>query len=65
MSKPEQESRLLEMVVNKIGDPSSSVCSKAIDQLKKICTVHPAMKHVVVREVRQLVYRPNTKVKII
>ena len=35
-SKPEQEQRLLSMLVNKFGDPSRAICSKCIDVLRKI-----------------------------
>lgn len=59
ISKPEQEVRLLAMIVNKLGDPKSSVCSKGIEVLRKIIRQHPAMKTVVVKEVRQFVYRPG------
>jgi hypothetical protein len=59
VSKPEQEARLLAIVVNKLGDPASVICTKAIESLKKILKVHPAMKSVVIREVRNFVSRPN------
>ncbi len=65
MSKPEQEARLLTMIVNKLGDPSSKICSKCIEVLKNVVRVHPAMKLVIVREVRQFIYRPNIKLKSI
>lgn len=65
MSKPEQEARLLTMIVNKLGDPSSKTCSKCIEVLKNVISVHPVMKGVVVREVRQFIYRPNIKLKSI
>jgi hypothetical protein len=61
--KPEQESRLLAMLVNKLGDPSRATCSKAIEVLKQVMRAHPAMKIVIVREVRQFLYRPNLKIR--
>jgi hypothetical protein len=57
--KPEKEARFLAMVVNKLGDPSGAVGSKCIELLRNIIRKHPAMKCIVVREVRQLIYRPN------
>jgi ribosome biogenesis protein MAK21 len=61
--KPEQEGRLLEMLVNKLGDPSRATCSKSIEVMKQVMKVHPAMKIVIVREVRQFLYRPNLKIR--
>jgi ribosome biogenesis protein MAK21 len=63
IGKPEQESRLLAMLVNKLGDPSRATCSKAIEVLKQVMRAHPAMKIVIVREVRQFLYRPNLKIR--
>ncbi|BFZ11566.1 hypothetical protein BsWGS_14605 [Bradybaena similaris] len=55
--KPEQENTLLPMLVNKLGDPA--VKSKATYLLTKLVDEHPNMKHVIVREVQQLLHRPN------
>ena len=63
--KPEQEARLLFLLVNKLGDPSSNICSKAIELLKQVISTHAAMKTVVVREVRQFIYKPNIKLKFV
>ena len=63
IAKPEQEGKLLEMLVNKLGDPSRPTCSKAIEALKTVMRAHPAMRMVVVREVRQFLYRPNLKIR--
>mmetsp|Transcript_26221 Transcript_26221/g.38852 ORF Transcript_26221/g.38852 Transcript_26221/m.38852 type:complete len:902 (-) Transcript_26221:36-2741(-) len=59
VGKPEQEGRLLAALVNKLGDPSSKICTRCIDLLGKVVYRHPAMKGVMVREVRQLISRPN------
>ncbi|CAG5136434.1 unnamed protein product, partial [Candidula unifasciata] len=56
-SKPEQENTLLPMLVNKLGDPA--IKSKATYLLTKLVDEHPNMKHVIVREVQQLLHRPN------
>lgn len=63
IGRPEQEGRLLEMLVNKLGDPSRATCSKAIEVLKQVMRSHPAMKIIIVREVRQFLYRPNLKIR--
>jgi ribosome biogenesis protein MAK21 len=60
-SKPEQEVRLLGMIVDKIGDTDGKVNSKACDVLKQLLQTHPVMKLVVVREIRNFIYRPNNK----
>ena len=63
--KPEKEARFLAMIVNKLGDPSGAVGSKCIELLRNVIRKHPAMKCVVVREVRQLIYRPNLPVRTV
>jgi ribosome biogenesis protein MAK21 len=57
--KPEQESFLLGILVNKLGDPEGSIASKAAYQLSQLVNQHEAMKAIIVREVRQFVYRPH------
>ncbi|XP_012533086.1 CCAAT/enhancer-binding protein zeta isoform X2 [Monomorium pharaonis] len=55
----EQEHKLLELLVNKIGDPSSKVGSKAVFCINKLLHEHPNMKVVVLREVEKLLFRKN------
>ncbi|GIM15448.1 hypothetical protein Vretimale_18225, partial [Volvox reticuliferus] len=58
-SKPECEARLLAALVNKLGDPSRQVASKAVYLLMQLLSSHPVMKPVVVREVERFVFRPG------
>jgi CBF/Mak21 family len=44
---------------NELGDPESKVASKTQFLLLRIAEKHSAMKPVLVREVRQFLYRPN------
>ncbi|XP_031841757.1 nucleolar complex protein 1 [Nomia melanderi] len=55
----EQEHKLLELIINKIGDPSNKVGSKVIFCLNKLLHEHPNMKLVVLREVEKLLFRKN------
>lgn len=55
----EQEHKLLELIVNKIGDPSSKVGSKTVFCINKLLYEHPNMKLVVLREVEKLLFRKN------
>lgn len=55
----EQEHKLLELIVNKIGDPSTKVGSKVIFCLNKLLHEHPNMKLVVLREIEKLLFRKN------
>lgn len=55
----EQEHKLLELLVNKIGDPSSKVGSKAVFCINKLLYEHPNMKLVILREVEKLLFRKN------
>ena len=59
IAKPEQEARLLSMLVNKLGDPVTQNCSKAMSLLRKVIFHHTAMKVVIVKEIRQFTMRPN------
>ncbi|PNF43787.1 hypothetical protein B7P43_G09744 [Cryptotermes secundus] len=56
---PEQEALLLRNLVNKLGDPSQKVASKAIYSLIQLLQVHPNMKFVVMEETEKLLFRPN------
>ncbi|KAI0696997.1 CBF/Mak21 family-domain-containing protein [Cerioporus squamosus] len=56
-SQPEQEQNLLRLLVNKLGDTEKSVCSRASYHLLQVLQAHPAMKGVIVREVRSLIFR--------
>ncbi|KAK9820060.1 hypothetical protein WJX72_005600 [[Myrmecia] bisecta] len=58
-SKPEGESELLTGIVNKLGDPSRKIASKAGYLLACLLAEHPGMKLVVVREVERFMFRPN------
>ena len=59
MGNPEQEQKLLDFLVNKIGDPSSKVASKAVFCLNKLLHEHPNMKLIVLKEVEKLLFRTN------
>lgn len=59
MANSEQEHKLLELLVNKLGDPSSKVGSKAVFCINKLLYEHPNMKLVVLREVEKLLFRRN------
>jgi ribosome biogenesis protein MAK21 len=52
--KPEGEARLLAGLVNKLGDPSRKLASKAAYLLSQLLGEHPVMKPVVVREVSRV-----------
>ncbi|TFK51436.1 CBF-domain-containing protein [Heliocybe sulcata] len=56
--KSEQEQNLLRLIVNKLGDPTKQVPSRASYYLLQLLQTHPAMKGVVVREIASLMFRP-------
>ncbi|KAJ3277425.1 hypothetical protein HDU76_010370, partial [Blyttiomyces sp. JEL0837] len=58
-SKPEQESNLLALLVNKLGDNDGKISSKAGYLLSAVLEKHPAMKDVVVKEVERFLFRQN------
>lgn len=55
----EQEQKLLELIINKIGDPSSKVASKTVFCLTKLIHEHPNMKMVLLKEVEKFLFRRN------
>lgn len=59
----EQEEKLLSQIVNKIGDPSSKVASKAVFCLGQLLNEHPNMKQVVLNEIEKLLFRKNVTQK--
>lgn len=64
VGKPEREKELLSMLVNKLGDPERKVSSTASFNLSQLIDKHhPQMRLVVIREVEQLVTRPNVTMK--
>ncbi|KAJ3662377.1 hypothetical protein Zmor_006730 [Zophobas morio] len=60
---PEQEKNLLMYLVNKLGDPSQKVASKAIYSLGQLLFKHPNMQGVVLSEVEKLLFRSNISSK--
>ncbi|KAI0965651.1 CBF/Mak21 family-domain-containing protein [Xylaria arbuscula] len=51
--KPEQESNLLRLLVNKLGDRDRKIASRSSYLLLQLVTTHPRMKQVVVRSIEQ------------
>ncbi|CAL8467747.1 g7285 [Coccomyxa elongata] len=58
-AKPEQEAHLLAALVNKLGDPSRKLASKAGYLLRSVLEEHPGMKVVMAREVERFLFRPG------
>ncbi|CAJ2513471.1 Uu.00g015900.m01.CDS01 [Anthostomella pinea] len=62
--KPEQESNLLRLLVNKLGDRDRKIASRASYLLLQLLNTHPAMKPVVVRSVEQdVIFRPGQNIR--
>jgi len=59
--RPEQEKRLLELLVDKLGDPDSTVAAKTLHLLNQLLEQHPGMKNVLVTEVERLLFRQNIR----
>mmetsp|Transcript_56304 Transcript_56304/g.136534 ORF Transcript_56304/g.136534 Transcript_56304/m.136534 type:complete len:1030 (-) Transcript_56304:58-3147(-) len=62
-SVPENESMLLTLIVNKLGDPDRKVASAAGHRLRLVLQQHSTMQTVVAREVQQLAHRPHLSSK--
>lgn len=58
--RPEQESNLLRLLVNKLGDPVKKIASQASYLLMQLLITHPAMKAVVVSAIEtDFIFRPG------
>jgi len=57
--KPEQEANLLRLLVNKLGDPSKKIASRASYLLLQLEQAHPLMKPTVVTSVEEVLFRPG------
>lgn len=58
--KPEQESNLLRLLVNKLGDPDKKIASRTSYLLLQLQTSHPMMKLIIIRSIEsELLLRPN------
>ena len=64
-ARPEGETRLLPMIVNKLGDPERKVAGESATKLLKLCESHPAMRGTVVHEVQRLLRRDNVAVRAV
>ena len=62
-SNPEGEIQLLNMMVNKLGDPEKKTVAAAGHQLRIVLQEHTNMQTVVAREVQQLAHRPQLSPK--
>ncbi|KAI1137940.1 CBF-domain-containing protein [Hypoxylon sp. FL0543] len=62
--KPEQESNLLRLLVNKLGDRERKIASRASYLLLQLLNTHPAMKQVVIRTIEQdIIFRPGQHIR--
>jgi ribosome biogenesis protein MAK21 len=62
--KPEQESNLLRLLANKLGDRERKIASRASYLLLQLLNIHPGMKAVVVRTVEQeVIFRPGQNIR--
>jgi ribosome biogenesis protein MAK21 len=58
--RPEQESNLLRLLINKLGDPVKKIASQASYLLMQLLITHPAMKMVVVSAIESdFIFRPG------
>jgi ribosome biogenesis protein MAK21 len=58
--KPEQESNLLRLLVNKLGDPDKKIASRTSHLLLQLQTSHPLMKSIIIHSIEtELLLRPG------
>lgn len=62
LRKPEQEQKILVLIVNKLGDHDGAVNTKVMDILKNLIKEHPAMKLVIIKEMKNFIYHPSSKI---
>lgn len=61
---PEQEANLLSLLVNKMGDATPTVSSKAVYLTAQLTVKHPNMKKIVAEEVERVLFRQNANQKV-
>ncbi|PWY81985.1 CBF-domain-containing protein [Aspergillus heteromorphus CBS 117.55] len=57
--KPEQEANLLRLLVNKLGDTSKKIASRASYLLLQLEQAHPMMKPTIIAAVEEVLFRPG------
>ncbi|KAL9607211.1 MAG: hypothetical protein Q9167_007851 [Letrouitia subvulpina] len=58
--KPEQETNLLRLLVNKLGDTEKKIASKTSYNILQLETIHPLMKPIIISAIEtDLLFRPN------
>ncbi|KAL4916227.1 CBF/Mak21 family-domain-containing protein [Aspergillus aurantiobrunneus] len=57
--KPEQEANLLRLLVNKLGDTSKKIASRASYLLLQLEQSHPLMKPTIIKSVEEVLFRPG------
>jgi ribosome biogenesis protein MAK21 len=58
--KPEQESNLLRLLVNKLGDPTKKIASRASYLLLQLESVHPLMKATIISAIEsEFLFKPG------
>ncbi|EHA17927.1 hypothetical protein CBS115989_654 [Aspergillus niger] len=57
--KPEQETNLLRLLVNKLGDTSKKIASRASYLLLQLEQAHPLMKPTIIAAVEEVLFRPG------
>lgn len=58
--KPEQETNLLRLLVNKLGDPDKKIASRTSYLILQLQTTHPLMKPIIVKAIEsELLLKPN------
>lgn len=61
--KPEQERRLLTVLVNKLGDSANEAASSGIYHLTNLLSDHPNMTAVVIHKVDSFLFRPHLELQ--
>eukprot|EP00996_Jenningsia_fusiforme_P003713 NODE_450_length_2240_cov_9.285714_g416_i0.p1 GENE.NODE_450_length_2240_cov_9.285714_g416_i0~~NODE_450_length_2240_cov_9.285714_g416_i0.p1 ORF type:complete len:525 (-),score=90.20 NODE_450_length_2240_cov_9.285714_g416_i0:665-2125(-) len=59
---PEQETSLLAMLVDKVGDPAAKVAARAVHYLQTFLEQHPAALPSVLSELERFLYRPHNPI---
>ncbi|GMF93342.1 unnamed protein product [Aspergillus oryzae] len=57
--KPEQETNLLRLLVNKLGDTAKKIASRASYLLLQLEQTHPLMKPTIIKAVEEVLFRPG------
>jgi ribosome biogenesis protein MAK21 len=61
VKRPEREEKILEVLINKLGDPDVDICNHSIKLLKSLQQSHPKMSLIILKNVENFIARNSSR----